>query len=130
MVGEETYTSAIFLTFSGNCKKALTFYQSCFGGKLQFDLFEQQLPGFTEMPVIRGSLVSEKLIIHASDLVHNEGRRVGNNIALFLPCKDAEDRLALVNKLTLNRSLIDQDDLYLPLLEVIDAYEVRWMLAI
>src|SRR5690606_39906198 len=116
------------LTFSRNCKKARTFYQSCFGGKLQFDLFEQQLPGFTEMPVIRGSLVSEKLIIHASDLVHNGGRMVGNNIALFLPCKDAEDRLALVNKLTLNRSLIDQDGVCLRVLDDFDAYEGRGLL--
>src|SRR5690606_39451497 len=35
--------SAVFITFSGNCKKALTHYQSCFGGDLQFELFGKTL---------------------------------------------------------------------------------------
>lgn len=36
-------TSAIFITFSGNCIKALKFYQSCFGGTLRFETFEKEL---------------------------------------------------------------------------------------
>ena len=42
---KEKLISAVFLTFSGNCKKALTFYQACFGGTLQFETFGKELQG-------------------------------------------------------------------------------------
>ena len=72
-------TSAIFITFSGNCIKALRFYQSCFGGTLQFETFGKELlQEYTEIPVVSGSLVSDGIIIHGSDLVHEEGRKIGN----------------------------------------------------
>ena len=99
---EQNYTkikSAIFITFPGNCKKALTFYQACFGGKLQFEIFENKFRGFTEMLVISGSLVSDRIIIHGSDLVHNEGRKLGNYMSVFLHCKSIEDRKELIEKL-------------------------------
>src|SRR5690606_26273618 len=91
--------SAIFITFSGNCKKALTFYQTCFGGALRFETFEKELQGYTEMPVVIGSLVSNKIVIHGSDLVHDEGRTLGNYMSIFLPCKDTYDRQVLIEKL-------------------------------
>ena len=84
--------SGVFITFAGNCKKALTFYQTCFGGTLQFETFTEELNGYSEMPVISGSLVSDRIIIHGSDLVHNEGRKPGNNISILLHCKDTYDR--------------------------------------
>lgn len=79
--------SAVFITFFGNCKQALTFYQSCFGGLLQFETFEKEIQGYRELPVVSGSLVSEKIIIHGSDLVHNEGRKIGNYILFICSAK-------------------------------------------
>lgn len=123
--------SAIFITFSGNCKKALTFYQKCFGGLLQFETFEEELEGYTELPVISGSLVSERIIIQGSDLVHNEGRKLGNYISIFLYCKNRNDRNELLKKLKfghyncLQNNYNDQK-----LIEVTDAFEVRWILSI
>lgn len=89
----------IFITFAGNCKMALTFYQSCFGGKLEFETFDKPLAGFVEKPVISGSLLSDSLVIHGSDLVHTEGRRIGNYLSVFLPCKSADDRRVIADKL-------------------------------
>ena len=80
--------SAIFITFPGNCKMALTFYQSCFGGKLIFETIES--PGLPVLPVICGSLVSDNLVIHGSDLVHDEGRIPGNYMAVFLQCRNID----------------------------------------
>ncbi len=122
------FNSGIFITFSGNCKKALKFYQSCFGGLLQFETFEQRLEGYTELPVICGSLVSEKVIIHGSDLIHNEGRKIGNYMAIFLNCKNRNDRKALIEKLEFDKkkSLIDHEDQQF--IEIIDAFDVRWVL--
>lgn len=123
--------SAIFITFSGNCKKALTFYQTCFGGTVQFETFEEELQGYTESPVVSGSLVSDSIIIHGSDLVHNEGRKLGNYMSIFLRCRNTYDRKELVEKLE-----FDKEDLFVKnyndqkLIEVTDAFDVRWLLGI
>lgn len=124
-------TSAIFITFSGNCKKALTFYQTCFGGILQFETFGKELQGYTEMPVVSGSLFSDRIIIHGSDLVHNEGRKLGNYISIFLLCRNTHDRKELIEKLE-----FDKKDLFVKncdqqkLIEVTDAFDVRWVLGV
>lgn len=123
--------SAIFITFSGNCKKALTLYQTLFGGILQFNFFEEELQGYTEMPVVSGSLISDRIIIHGSDLVHDEGRKLGNYISIFLHCKNPHDRREFIKKLEFNKKkplLKDNNDQ--KLIEVTDAFDVRWVLGV
>lgn len=121
----------VFITFSGNCREALTFYQRCFGGTLHFDTFDQGLSGYTEIPVISGSLVSDNIIIHGSDLVHNEGRNVGNYLSVFMPCTDAHDRMVLIEKLKSGNTVLaagyyeEQ-----PLIEVTDDFDVKWVLGV
>ncbi|SMC98325.1 Uncharacterized conserved protein PhnB, glyoxalase superfamily [Pedobacter nyackensis] len=123
--------SAIFITFSGNCKKALSFYQTCFGGGLQFETFEKELLGYTEMPVVSGSLVSDRIIIHGSDLVHNEGRKIGNYISIFLHCKNIHDRKELVEKLAFDKKdFFAKNDDDQKLIEVTDAFDVSWILGV
>lgn len=122
------FVSAVFLTFSGNCREALTFYQTCFGGKLQFETFEKVLQGYTEMPVIAGSLVSDSIIIHGSDLVYNEGRLPGNHMAIFIQCTDIEFRRALIEKLEFNPNTRGAGNHGEKLIEITDAFEVRWIL--
>lgn len=123
--------TAIFITFSGNCKNALSFYQSCFGGLLQFETFENEVDGYTEAPVISGSLVADRIIIYGSDLVHNEGRKVGNYISIFLHCKNIHDRKELVEKLELGKkkAFVNNADEQ-KLIEVTDAFDVSWILGI
>ncbi|MES3019815.1 MAG: glyoxalase [Bacteroidota bacterium] len=123
--------SAIFVTFSGNCKKALTFYQTCFGGLLRFEAFEEDLEGFTEQPIVSGSLVSDRIVIHGSDLVHNEGRKLGNYISVFLSCNNAAERKELADKLKSGKkTFADISDYDQKLLEITDAFDVRWVLAV
>lgn len=122
--------SAIFITFSGNCKRALSFYQTCFGGLLQFDTLEEEL-GYTERPVVSGSLVSDRIIIHGSDLVHNEGRKLGNYISIFLYCKNPFDRKELIGKLDFSkRNDAVNNDVDQRLIEITDAFDVRWILGV
>ncbi len=124
-------TNGVFITFSGNCKKALTFYQACFGGTLHFETFDEELLGYTEKPVISGSLVSDNIVIHGSDLVHNEGRKIGNYLSIFLPCKNAGDRKVLIEKLGSDRrGLAARNYQEQSLIEVTDAFDVRWMLGV
>lgn len=128
---DETLKSGIFITFSGNCKEALTHYQKCFGGTLYFATFEEELDGYAEKPVIRGSLVSGNIVIHGSDLVHDEGRKIGNYLSVFLPCKNERHRNALIAKLKPAGTKPDkQEDGDQELIEVADAFDVRWVLAL
>ncbi|GAB2970744.1 hypothetical protein GCM10027049_00230 [Mucilaginibacter puniceus] len=127
----EKLTGGIFITFAGNCKKALTFYHTCFGGTLYFETFAQELHGYKEKPVISGSLVADNIVIHGSDLVHNEGRKIGNYLSVFLPFKNAGDRKAFIDKLSLGRkelpAINDKDQ---TLVEITDAFDVRWVLGV
>lgn len=125
------FVSAIFITFSGNCRKALTYYQTCFGGTLQFETFDKELEDYPEMPVVSGSLISDNVVIYGSDLVHDEGRILGNYLSVFLHCKNSEDRYTLIKKLRFNKqntSVKNGDDQ--KLVEVIDAFNVRWVLGV
>lgn len=125
------FVSAVFITFSGNCRKALTYYQTCFGGTLQFETFGEELEGYTEMPVVSGSLVSDSVIIYGSDMVHSEGRTLGNYLSIFLHCKNTEDRQAFIEKLGLNEpQLFARNNDGQKLVELTDAFDVRWMLGV
>lgn len=123
--------NAVFITFSGNCKQALTFYQTCFGGLLQFETFDKELPGCTELPVVSGSLVSERIIIYGSDLVHDEGRKIGNHISIYLQCENTYDRREIIKKLESGKkSLLFKNNEEPKLIEVTDIFDVRWVLGI
>jgi PhnB protein len=122
--------SGIFITFSGNCEKALTFYHTCFGGVLHFETFPQELQGFQEAPVILGSLISKDIIIHGSDLVLNEGIKIGNNLSVFLLCKSEIHRKLLIEKLKSDACISRKCHENHKLVEIIDPYHVNWILGI
>jgi len=125
------FVSAIFITFAGNCRKALTYYQTCFGGTLHFETFEKEIEGYAEMPVIIGSLVSDRIIIHGSDLVHHEGRTPGNHLAVFLHCENRDARQALMVMLEADKkAFLPGDGHDQKLIEVTDAFDVRWVLGV
>lgn len=115
--------------FFGNGKEALMLYQSCFR-KLHFETFDEELDDYAERPVIRGALVSDSIVIYGSDLVHDEGRKIGNYLSVFLPCKDAGHRNALIAKLkpVAGPATIDNKDQQL--IEITDAFDVRWVLSV
>lgn len=127
MQAKEKITSAFYITFNGNCKKALSLYQNCFGGRLHFDTFKEPIAGLKELPVINGSLVSGKVTIFGSDLVHNEGRKTGNAIAIYIQCDSHSERLSYLQKLD-NRS--SGHDAEQKLLEITDPFGVVWVFGI
>lgn len=128
---KENTKSGIFITFSGNCEKALRFYQTCFGGDLHFDFFEQNISDYKNVPVVNGSLISDNISLYGSDLVQNEGRNVGNHMSIYFFCKSNEERIRLIKKLNskLNYSAQGEYDKQ-NLIEVTDSFGVRWILSI
>lgn len=126
----ELLRSGVFITFPGNCRKALTFYQSCFGGTLHFEMLDSIMGETLEVPVVNGFLMSQNIIIHGSDMVHDEGRTIGNYVAVFFTCRNAIHRKALVNKLTSLHNLLAPASEQDKLIEVTDVFDVRWILAV
>lgn len=123
--------SAVFITFSGNCKKALTFYQSCFGGTLHLQPFKTTLQAYKEIPIVSGSLLADTISIYGSDLVHEEGRRLGNYMAIFFACENKAERNGLIEKLAKNRNgFSEKNDEDQNLIELTDTFGVRWVLGI
>lgn len=125
-----TIKSAFFITFSGDCKKALIAYQDCFGGDLHFDTFDKSIAGIKELPIVSGSLVSEMVTIYGSDLVHDEGRKVGNFMSIYIPCEDFQERLDYLKKLDKKTDYSREKYSSQRLIEISDEFGVRWVFGI
>ncbi len=85
-----------YLTFNGNCREAMTFYQKCLGGELQFQTIAES-PMADKMPpemaacILHSTLTQGGLTLMASDIVADKGFVRGNNISLMLQCDSEED---------------------------------------
>lgn len=123
------WTSAVFIAFAGNCRQALFYYQQCFGGTLRIETVDLGVLGSGEKPVLTGTLVADTIVISGSDLVHTEGRTVGNHMAIFYDCGNRVQRRQLVEMLGCHPRYRQATDLDQPLIEVVDPFDVRWILA-
>lgn len=95
-----------YLTFNGNCKEAMIFYQKCLGGSLSLQTIGESPIG-CKMPVrmkkyiLTGILQNNHLIISGTDLVLETGLIKGNNFALLLQCStttELEKTFTLLSK--------------------------------
>ncbi len=94
-----------YLTFNGNCRDAMSFYQSCFGGDLNFQTIGES-PLSETMPVkmknciLLASLKSNLIHLMATDMVPDTGLIKGNAVSLLLTCPDEETLMSLLSQLT------------------------------
>lgn len=85
-----------YITFSGNCQEAMTFYQQCLGGELILQTVGES-PMVTQMPdnmknaILHATLQNGKLKILASDMVSEIGLKIGNSVSLMLNCDSEEE---------------------------------------
>lgn len=81
-----------YLFFKGNCREAMKFYQSCFGGDLQAMTYgegpKDACPAGAKDRIMHAALRNGELMIMASDFPDDSGPVVGTNISLSLTCKD------------------------------------------
>jgi len=78
-----------YLSFSGNCKEAMTFYQKCFGGKLSFQTVggspvPEKMPAKMKRCILHSELRSKNLVLMGSDMVEERGLLKGNAVSLIL----------------------------------------------
>ncbi len=125
-----------YLTFRGNCREAMSFYQSCFGGALSIQTVEESpiakhLPKELKDYVLQSTLCNEGLSMQGSDMVAEEGLFHGNRISLSIESNNIQEIKSLYQKLseggTQNEPLTYN---YWGILlgEVTDKFGTRWML--
>ncbi len=78
-----------YLRFNGNCREAMTFYQSCLGGQLNIQTVGQspaasQMPQETHNNVMHSVLATDGIMLMASDMLGPEGVKNGNAITLTI----------------------------------------------
>jgi PhnB protein len=85
-----------YLTFNGNCREAMKFYQECLGGELTMQTvggspMGSQMPAEAQTKILHASLVKDNLVLLGSD-ISGAGRIVnGNTISLSLHCSNEQE---------------------------------------
>ena len=78
-----------YLTFNGNCREAMVFYQQCLGGDLLFQTIGES-PMSEKMPkkmkdlILHATLISGSLLLMGSDMTSETGLIKGNAVSLAL----------------------------------------------
>ncbi|WP_163380617.1 VOC family protein [Cyclobacterium sp. SYSU L10401] len=76
-----------YLGFDGNCREAMAFYQTCFGGELQFQTFEEspmECPSGKEGQILHSSLTGDNFLFMATDMTPPDGFKSGSEISLAI----------------------------------------------
>jgi len=78
-----------YLTFNGNCREAMTFYQQCLGGELVFQTIgtsplSEKLPKKMKDLILHSTLTNGNLILMGSDMAPETGLTRGNAVSLVL----------------------------------------------
>lgn len=124
-----------YLLFDGNCKQAMEFYKSCFGGELaaipvKDSPVKHSMPASQHEKILNARLQSGKIDISASDWLRPDRPRVpGNTVCLYLSCETLEELTDLFARLSEGGDVTD------PLKEMFfgtygalnDKLGVRWM---
>ena len=93
-----------YLTFNGNCREAMTFYQECLGGELFLQPIgtspmSDMLPPQIKDSILHATLTQGNVIIMGSDMVGENGLIRGNAMSMMLNCSSEEDIRTCFNKL-------------------------------
>lgn len=94
-----------YLTFSGNCRKAMTFYKECLGGKLIFQTIGEspladKMPAQLKEYILHATLTKGRLVLMGSDMVPESGLIKGNSVSLSLTCNSEEEIRKYYKKLS------------------------------
>jgi PhnB protein len=135
--GNQMTTLTPYLLFDGNCRPAMEFYKSCFGGeltsiKVKDSPAKDMMPPDLQERTLNAVLKSGNLEISASDWLRpNQTRIPGNTVCLYLSGGSYQDLKALFEKLSEGAEVTD------PFKETFfgfygalnDKFGVRWMFA-
>ena len=93
-----------YLTFNGNCREAMNYYNECLGGELSFIVVGEspianQVPSSLKDAILHSSLKTDELELMATDM-QPESLKEGNAVHLCLSCKTEEETRSMFEKLS------------------------------
>lgn len=127
-----------YLTFSGNCREAMQFYQSCLGGELLVQTVGDA-PASEEMDsrmracVLTAILRSGDIVLMGTDMAPETGRTLGTAMSLYLPCRTAEEMQLRYESLSQGGrrlSEIAPTSSIEKVATLIDRYGIRWLIGL
>jgi len=85
-----------YLTFSGNCREAMTFYRECLGGELTLQTIGEspmadKMPAKMKDRILHSTLEKNALVLMGTDCVPEPGLTKGNAVSLALNCSSEEE---------------------------------------
>ncbi len=123
-----------YLSFGGNCREAMTFYQHCFGGELEVKTFSEapgdMMAGAAKDQVMHARLSNGGLLLMASDGLQ-EAPVKGNLVNLNINCSSEKEINSFFEKLS------EGGHITMPLADqfwgarfgmLIDKFGIAWML--
>jgi PhnB protein len=93
-----------YLTFNGNCREAMNYYNECLGGELSFMVVGEspvanQVPHSMKDAILHSSLKTKELELMGTDM-QPESLNEGNAVHLCLSCKTEEETRNMFEKLS------------------------------
>lgn len=94
--GKPMNTITAYLTFNGNCREAMQYYQKCLGGDLVFQTvgespFSEKMPAKMKKYIVHSELKNPKVLLFASDMVGQKMLLKGNSVSLALNCSSEKE---------------------------------------
>ena len=124
----------LYLKFDGNCKLALEFYETVFGGQLNLQTIGDspaagQFPPEMKERILHGSLAKDELRIFGTDVAGPKLTQ-GNNVFLCLICKSKEEIETLFSKLSSGGEITNplKQEFFGTYGDLSDKFGVNWML--
>ncbi|MEI7586978.1 VOC family protein [Runella sp.] len=101
-----------YLNFNGNCKEAMTFYQSCLGGELTLQPLAEspmaaQMPSEAGAQILHGALNKNgTTLLLGSDMI-GSNRVSGNSVTLCIHCHSKKEIVNCFDQLASGGQVIE-----------------------
>jgi PhnB protein len=127
-----------YLHFDDNCRDAMQFYQSLFGGELEIMPISEspakdQFPEELHNQILHASLSNGDFNLMASDMCGQGDLNQGNSVQLSLNCSSEEEINNLYKKLSDGGQILQElkEEFWGALFAmIVDKFGVRWMLSL
>jgi PhnB protein len=125
-----------YITFNGNCREAMTFYQQCFGGELLIQSVADSavsgdFPAEAQDYVMHSQLESNDMVLMACDPLQDGELVLGNTIGLCLNFTNEEEIKTIFSKLSSGGQVTNElNETFWGAIfgQLTDKFGIEWML--
>lgn len=123
-----------YLSFSGNCREAMTFYQACLGGELSMQAVGESpaasgFPAEVHDQILHSMLRRDNLVLMAADAVDGSAVSPGTMVTICLNSGTRDEIRGYFEKFSEGATITTpiQDEFFGMYGALTDKFGVRWM---